>query len=302
MASLHEATSLVNVLRLSNRTVWSADAQPKTGGAPRIYGIGYSLRKMGQETRRKNPKTKELATPKPSLFERIPDESTQYLTQTARNRTILIKLHRYNDMMLRSQKAFNMKNKPFDVVIVEHLDAQTLEPIYQNPLYLAICGIQKNKVSLKEAYQEHYLHRYDIEPNNRFLKQQLLLDKFQTPLQAHFDLWIQVLQLVEWLLFIASDECLSQPKKWQKSSEPQCSNTGRLTIAQTRKAVQTLFLKFDSTPFLPQISNKGKGRSRGTTFQKKATFSPIKKNKKIKNTPQKASESVNTSKPQPNPT
>lgn len=302
MASLHESTPLVNVIRLSNRTVWSQDAQTRTGGAPRIYGMGYSLRKIGQESRRKNPKTKEFATPKPSLFERIPDESTHYFTQTARNRTLLIKIHRYNDMMLRSQKEFNMKNKPFDVVIVEHFDAQTLEPIYQNPLYLAICGIQKNKISLRSAYEDHYLHRYDIEPNNRFMKQQLMLDKFQTSIQAHLDLWIQIIQLVEWLLFVASDECLPQPKKWQKAAESVNSNSPRLTIAQTRKAVQNLFLTFNQTPFLPQIANKGKGRTIGMTFQKKATFLPVKKNKKVKKAKKEVTKNTNTLNSQTNST
>jgi hypothetical protein len=69
MASLHDEPSLVNEIRLSNRTVWAKDPKIGTGGAPRIYGTGYSLRKMGQESHRRNPKTNELATPKPSLFE-----------------------------------------------------------------------------------------------------------------------------------------------------------------------------------------------------------------------------------------
>jgi hypothetical protein len=299
MASLHDEPSLVNEIRLSNRTVWAKDPKIGTGGAPRIYGTGYSLRKMGQESHRKNPKTNELATPKPSLFERNADECTQYFTQTARNRTIGIQLYRYNDMMLRSRKGFNMKNKPFDIVVVEPFDAETLEPIHQNPIYLALCGTQKNKISLREAYEEHYLHRYDIEPNNRFMKQQLLLDKFQTPIQAHFDLWLLVIQLAEWLLFVASDELQPEPKKWQKSAEPPTENQPRLTIAQTRKAAQTLFLTFDQTPFRPQIANKGKGRKEGMTFPKKATFKPVKKSKKVKKGLPKNANTVN---PQPNPT
>jgi hypothetical protein len=302
MASLHEEPQLVNEIRLSNRTVWAKDPKRGTGGAPRIYGMGYSLRKIGQESHRKNPKTNELATPKPSLFERKPDESTQYFTQTARNRTILIKLCRYNDMMLRSRKGYNMKNKPFDIVVVEPFDADTLEPIHQNPIYLAICGTHKTKRALRDAYEEHYLHRYDIEPNNRFMKQQLLLDKFQTPIQAHFDLWILVIQLVEWLLFVASDELHPEPKKWQQSAEPPTQNQPRLTIAQTRKAAQTLFLTFDQAPFRPQIANKGKGRIIGMTFQKKATFKPVQKNKNVKKVKKELLKSSNTVKPQPNPT
>jgi hypothetical protein len=155
---------------------------------------------------------------------------------------------------------------------------------------------------LREAYEEHYLHRYDIEPNNRFMKQQLLLDQFQTPIQAHFDLWLLVIQLAEWLLFVASDELQPEPKKGQKSAEPPTENQPRLTIAQTRKAAQTLFLTFDQTPFRPQIANKGNGRKEGMTFPKKATFKPVKKSKKVKKVKKGLPKNANTVNPQPNPT
>jgi hypothetical protein len=146
------------------------------------------------------------------------------------------------------------------------------------------------------------LHRYDIEPNNRFIKQQLLMDRFQTPIIQHFDLWLGIIQLAEWLLFVASNELQPQAKKWQKNSEPSTSNQPRLTIAQTRKAAQNLFLTFDPTPFMPQIANKGKGRKFGTTFQKKATFKPVKKNKKVKKVQKELPKNTNTVNPQPNPT
>jgi hypothetical protein len=86
------------------------------------------------------------------------------------------------------------------------------------------------------------LNRIGGPTNNRFIKHQLLLDKFQTCIQSHFDLWLSFIQLAEWLLFIASDEIQNRPKKWQSYlPENQDNNIPKLTITQTRKSGQPFF-------------------------------------------------------------
>ncbi|NJR76602.1 MAG: hypothetical protein HC773_29710 [Scytonema sp. CRU_2_7] len=92
-----------------------------------------------------------------------------------------------------------------------------------------------------DAYKEHYIHRYDIEPNNRFIKHQLGLERFQTPIQEHFDLFLSIIQLVEWLLLLTSSEIKSSPKKWQKYNDKPAVDGQKLTIAQTRKSCQPFF-------------------------------------------------------------
>lgn len=242
ISSLHDEVSLVNITRLKNRNVYQYAPQSNTGGANRIYGQVYNLSKIGAVSHRKNPKTKELVTPKPSIETKISDQTDSYIIQTTKGRKIIVTLKLYANMMMRSKNGFNMKDKPFDLVIVEHLDAQSLEPIHQKPIYLAVCGHQKQKITLTQTYQDHYQHRYDIEPNNRFIKHQLLLDKFQTCVQSHFDLWLSIVQLTEWLLFIAADEVQNQPKKWQSYlTENQNSSTKKLSITQTRKSCQPFF-------------------------------------------------------------
>jgi len=80
---------------------------------------------------------------------------------------------------------------------------------YQKLIYLAVCEGKREGIALRAVYKEHHAHRYDIEPNNRFVKQQLLLDKLQTPILEHFDLWLRLPQLSEWLLFQASNAVVS---------------------------------------------------------------------------------------------
>jgi hypothetical protein len=88
------------------------------------------------------------------------------------------------------------------------------------------------------------LNRIGGPTNNRFIKHQLGLDRFQTPIQAHFDLFLPIIQLVEWLLLLTSSESnlrASSPKKWQKYNEKPVLEGQRLSITQTRKSCQPFF-------------------------------------------------------------
>ncbi len=91
-----------------------------------------------------------------------------------------------------------------------------------------------------------------------------------------------VIQLTEFLLLMASEEVSSKPSKWQKYKERPQIEGESLTIAQTRKSCQTLFLGFEKTLFLPKISKNGKGRTKGTKFAKKAYYKPVKSKKSSK--------------------
>jgi hypothetical protein len=242
LSPLYENDNLVNICRLKNRNVYQYSPQNSPRGANRIYGQAYSLRKTDEESRRKNPKTKEFAQSKPSIETKKPDQVVEYDTKTSKDRRIKVVLSKHQNMMIRSKNGFNMKNKPFDIVIVEMLDAQTLLPIHQKPIYLAVVGKKKDTIDLKSVYHTHYSHRYDIEFNNRFVKHQLGLDAFQTPIQKHFDLWLNVIQLAEWLLFVASEEVTYIPKKWQQyTPKNQQNEQQRLSITQTRKSCQPFF-------------------------------------------------------------
>jgi hypothetical protein len=285
LAPIHAQKNLVNVVRLKACNVWNQNPRAETGGANGIYGDCYHLRRKDAETKYKTPKTGALAIPKTSIAERKCDQTEIYETTTKRGKVIEITLHLHKSMMIRSKKGHNMKDKPFDLVIVEAKNKATDKAVFGKPIYLAVTGQRKGEISLRAAYEEHYAHRYDIEPNNRFIKQQLLLEKFGTPHAEHFDIWLSILSLAETLLLLTSTELtptqLTCKKKWQRQNAPTVDTQPiRPTIAQTRKAAQALFLTFDSSPFLPQNSKKGKGRKLGTKFTPKTKYSVVRKAKK----------------------
>ena len=181
LAPMYAQKNLVNVVRLKSCNVWNQKHRKETGGANGIYGDCYHLRRKDAKTKYKNAKTGELAALKTSIADRPCDQTETYETATKSGKVIEITLYLHKNMLKRTKKGHNMKDKPFDLVVVEAKDKATGEVMFGKPIYLAVTGQRKGEISLRAAYEEHYAHRYDIEPNNRFIKQQLLLEKFGTP-------------------------------------------------------------------------------------------------------------------------
>ena len=127
---------------------------------------------------------------------------------------------------------------------------------------MAVVGERGKEMSLEEIAEVFY-HRFDLEVTNRFLKQNLYLESYQTPDVQHLDNWTVLAQEAMWLLWSASEEVEKVCEKWQQYSEPKAEKGGRLTPSQTRKGLERLILTFDEEAYLPKKCKKGKGRKKG---------------------------------------
>lgn len=301
LAPAHQHSQLISVVRLrAGMKVWkqytassqSQSETPSRKGSPRVYGEKYYLRRHSQQKTYTHPHTK---TPhsvwQPSIFEAPCDETLEFCTQTAAGRKLHVQLWAWNRMMIRTKAGHNMKDKPFRLVAYRIQDAHTGELLYQQDTFLAVSGKCQHKLPLDQVYS-CYRHRYDIEPFLRFTKQRLLLEDFQTPDINHLDNWLIILQMVPWLLYTASQEAHFRPRKWEAylPQNKHLETRPRLSIAQTRKAAQELFLTFDSTPFKPTKCKKGNGRQKGVKFPPRIRYKVLKKTphktKRKQNTPQ----------------
>lgn len=280
LAPAHQHKQLVNVVRLrAGMKVYKRHHRGATGGADGVYGEKYYLLMQSQTKTYIHPKTKQpWEVFQRSILELEADEYQQLATQTSRGRQLLVELWRYNDMMLRSKDGYMMKDKPFDLIVARVSDAETGEVVFEQGMFIALCGEHKSKLSTMQGY-EAYRCRYDIEPSLRFNKQRLMLEKFQTPELEHFDNWLLIIQLTSWLLYAASNEAHFRPRKWESylpQNKPK-ENAARLSISQVRKALQTLFLTFDLNPFKPKKCKKGKGRQKGQAFAPRQRYKVVKK-------------------------
>jgi len=284
LAAAHQHKQLVNVVRLrTGMKVWKHHHRSGTGGADGVYGEKYYLLMQSQTKTYIHPKTKQpWEVFQRSILELEADEYQSFTTQTSRGRQLRVELWRYNDMMLRSKDGYMMKDKPFDLIVARVSDAQSGEVVFEQGMFIALCGEHKSTLSTRQGY-EAYRCRYDIEPTLRFNKQRLMLTNLQTPEVEHFDNWLLIIQLTNWLLYTASREAHFRSRKWEQylPENKQRKDTARLSIARTRRAAQELFLTFDLNAFKPQKCKKGIGRQKGQTFTPRQRYKVVKKTTRL---------------------
>jgi len=282
LCAAFEHDHLVNLTRFrSGMKVWTMAAGDNPKGAPQIFGQRYYLNVGSQYKTYKHPQTKlPYQVYQRSIFELPTSEQIVIESKTKSGRSVCIQLYRWNELLIRSKNGNRMKDKPFDLLAVLVLDAQTNEMVFKKPMFIAINGKRKDEVQTEEGYQT-YRKRYDIEPFMRFAKQHLLLDKLQTPDIEHLDNWLLLNQPVMWLLWSAAKEAAFYPKKWRQYL-PENKNVAEqpiLSPTQTRRAAEKHFLTFDLRPFQPQKSKKGRPRQKGEKQCQRTQYKVVKKTK-----------------------
>lgn len=190
---------------------------------------------------------------------------------------------------MRSKKGNSMKEVEFDIVGIRVLNKETGERVFKQDVFVAVVGQERAELSLEEVAEAFY-HRFDLEVGNRFMKQNLFLESYQTPDVQHLDNWTLLVQEAMWLLWTASREVEKVCEKWQKYSEPKVEKGGRFTASQTRKGIENLFLTFEKKPYLPKKCKKGEGRQKGEFQEPRKQYKVVKKwgrlEEIIKNRPQ----------------
>lgn len=285
LAPLYQLDHLVLIVRLrAGMRVWEpAEDSDPNGGARQVYGTKrYLLDASRKKTYHKKGVPYQVW--QPALSELPEDESLQQQIVLGNGRKAILDIRRWNNLLLRSKKGACMKHKPLDILRVMIVDAHSHQPIFERPLFLAVCGKRKNCIDCAQA-REEYRQRYDVEPYYRFAKNRLLLDKLQTPIAQHLDPWLRIVQLASWLLFTARQQVQAvQCPVWQKylpkNKAVQNQLNPTLTIAQTQRSLNLLFRTFDAHAFLPLKSKKGAGRKIGQTFPQRTRYRVLKKVKK----------------------
>lgn len=281
LARCSETDNVVLLTRLLSGSKVFEHCPRQTDGAPQVYGdLWYLTNESGEKVMRR--KEKEIRYYQHSLHERKPDETLTVEGGTRKNRQLATTLRRYNNLMLRSRQGVNMKTKLFDVLVVEVRDAKTNQRVFQRDMFVAISGKRKHEITTLQAFADYH-QRLDIESTFRVEKQNLLLQKYQTPKRENFENWLLVIQLALWLLWESSAEVQATPKKWQKYYDDRVRKSRksqRLTLTQTIKAAAGLFCTFDLTAFAPQKCKKGKGRLQGQTQIMRKRYHVVRKSKK----------------------
>lgn len=276
IAPLYEQPNLVNTIRMTNnRAVWKALTgqelkQRRANNADRrganaVYGEKYKLSEVEQ-------------------WELPPDEENTFGVALSNGRRALVQVQAWDNMMIRTKRGLNMKDKPFRLISVRLLDPQTGEPIFKRRLWLGIWGQRAGELSLEEIYWA-YRQRFDLEHFLRFGKQALLMDSFQTPDVEHLDNWMEIVSLAYWLLWVAKDEARPKVYKWQqyeKRYKQRLEYSLPASPSEVQRYIECIILSFDQEPFVPKLQIKSKGRQEGDIQPKRKLYKVVRKGKKAK--------------------
>ena len=268
-------SNLVNVLRLRHgNKVYQSDRQT-TGGADQIYGTEYHLiEKSGWHEYRKKEKIYQKYVS--SIYEQAATEYQEIERVTKRGKKLKLELSRWSGQKMRSKGGNSMKEVEFELIGIRVLEKETGKRVFNHDVFVGVVG-EKRKVLKIEEIAEVFYHRFDLEVTNRFMKQNLFLEGYQTPDIQHLDNWNLLVQSAMWLLWTASTEVEKVCEKWQKYSEPKEEKGGRLTTSQTRKGLERLILTFDKKPYLPKKCKKGIGHKKGTKLEPRKQYKVVKK-------------------------
>jgi hypothetical protein len=267
--------NLVNVIRLRHgNKVFESEFQ-KTSGAPQIYGKQYYLieESVWKEYRKKEKTSRKYLT---SIYEKKADEFAEIEKVTKKGKRLKIELRRWGGMKMRTKRGNSMKEVEFEIVGIRVLEKETGKRVFNQDVFAAVVGAKREELKIEELAEVFY-HRFDLEVTNRFLKQNLFLESYQTPELQHLDNWTLVVQEAMWLLWTASEEVENVCEKWQKYSQPKAEKGGRKTPSQTRKAIEGLILTFESEPYLPKKCKKGLGRKKGKRCEPRKQYKVVKK-------------------------
>jgi hypothetical protein len=279
IAPIYEYKNMVGILRMrTGMKVWTSyTGSQKATGANRIYDEKYYLR---EGERQVTDKKSGITSAQIGIDALTPDQTDSYPLTLKNGRNVIVELKRWNNMRLRSKGEAKMKDKPIDIVQVIIKDQETNKPLFDRPMFLAVTGTCRAELNCKDV-QQNYRHRFDVESSYRFMNQNLLLNKLQSPDITHQDRWLKIVQIAYWLLYTASQEIetIDIPiwQKYLKENKKDDTNDNlkkTATLSQTQKSIHRLFCTFDPKPFLPQKCKKGKGRAIGTIMPKK-TKQPI---------------------------
>ena len=268
-------SNLVNIIRLRHGNKVFESEYQETGGAPQIYGSQYYLiEKSGwKEYRTKKKTSRKYLT---SIYEKEADETAEIEKETKKGKSLRIELKRWREMKMRTKKGNSMKEVEFEIVGIRVLNKETGERVFRQDVFVAVVGAEREVLKIEEIAEVFY-HRFDLEVTNRFLKQNLFLESYQTPDVQHLDNWTLLEQEAMWLLWTASREVENVCEKWQKYSQPKAEKGGRYTPSQTRKGMERLILTFESEPYIPKKCKKGLGRKKGCQFEPRKQYKVVKK-------------------------
>ena len=190
---VREKTNILVRLRC-NRVVYTAPASSQGRGHPRWYGKRFALHE-------------------PASWPE-PDKEAAWSGTTKKGKELVFHAQAWYDIRMRGSRSYPMHGCPFTLVRIE-VRTPKGELVYSRPLWLALFGPLRQRLSLEEVYKA-YLQRFDQEHGQRLVKQKLLATAYHTPDVEHEQHWWNMVALAYFQLWLARGLAGVVLRPWEK--------------------------------------------------------------------------------------
>ena len=259
-----EATKHQNLIHLfrarANRNLYHPpEVTGPTKGRPKVYGHKMTLN---------DPQT-----------HKAPDEEMLFEQTSARGEKQQVKIKAWYNMRFRGSKSFRSQEHPVTLMQICLYDAKG-EALFKRPMFIALAGANRDKVSIKEAYH-YYRRRYDIEHFFRFGKGKLLITAYQTPETSNEENWWKLCFLAYQQLYLCRGLASSQPMPWERYLPANKNTQAVQSPSQTQRGFANLLEQLETPAVICLERGAAPGRIAGTKQEKRPRSDIIFKSKKI---------------------
>ncbi len=162
------------------------------------------------------------------------------------------KIYRWNDLILKGEQHLHTVSHPCDVVLVT-ICGRDGRPCYSQDLALVLVGDRRREIAAQAAFRI-YRRRFDQEHAHRFLRRNLLLDRFQTPETRSEEAWVDLVVLARQMLYAARHLVSSVRRPWEPKVKARADlppkSDPRLSPSQVQRDIARVFAQF-GTPARP---------------------------------------------------
>jgi hypothetical protein len=203
-----------------------------------------------------------------------PDNQLEFTMTTKKGKKQIIKIKCWNSIVMRGSNKINTADYPFRLVqVCVYKTSGTL--FFKKPLWLMVSGERRLELSLQTIF-DAYRQRFDVEHFFRFGKNNLLMDKSQTPDVEHEEAWWQLIMIAYAQLYLARDLANNIPRPWEKYL-PIFKSQDKIAPTQVQKDFGRIIRTFGTPAQPPKHLKKAPGRQKGEKQIPRIRYPVVKK-------------------------
>jgi len=146
----------------------------------------------------------------------VADLQFKFSETSVRGKEINNEVSIWQNMIFKGNKDFDSYDFPFTLVRIISYNSDG-KKVHKNPVWVAFYGHRRDDI-IPSHQGQLYFNRFKIEHFFKFLKQNHLMNDFQTPDVEHEEAWIQINQLSYMQLYAAKEIAERSCREWEKYS------------------------------------------------------------------------------------